>query len=205
MKRYIAILIAFIVGVIAACGDDPKDPRTVCTGGDRLSVQGSIGPMDYDLLRGEPYPGITGPTYLTVTLESDETPHIIAFSTNTVLETDLWGLFFERIRGGGDDAGTLTVTTRPLDVPCDPREGVICASYGIDTNNDGILYGAAEIIYPTETGELVVTDISGNTIEANFEIDFGAISSGVEVDGAFGGTLSGCFVLNRTADGRRLF
>jgi len=201
---YVAIGVV-LCGLLGACGDEPTDPRQLCGGDRRLVVQGKVGPSRFGVSLEEPHGGLAGETYLTIDLEGSEPPHLIGLTTNTALEVDLWSALVERLRGGGEDPGALSVATRPIELPCDPREGVICASYGIDANGDGILFGANEVTYPVESGELVVTSVSGNTIEGDFEMTFGPLSSGAEEGGETGGRLAGCFRLNRTADGRRLF
>jgi hypothetical protein len=191
---------------LPGCGDAASDPRGQCSATHRLVVAGSVGPTHLDVNRNDPFTGgRTGDTFLTLVLQGGDAPHLIGFTSNTALDVDLWSALLARLQGGAADANQLTLATRPSDVPCDPREGVLCASFGVDTNGDGILFGANEVIYPIESGELHVTEVSGNAFNGDFAITFGAATSGDESGSDRGGTLHGCFRLFRMSDRETLF
>lgn len=198
-----------VVLIWTSCGDeaaeDTFDPTKQCGVDFRLSAVGEVGATDVSMRIEEPYEGVAGDTYFDVVLESGDNPHVIVFSSNVALDRPLREALRERLDSGAANAGTLNVATRPNDTPCDPREGVICARFGVDTNNDGILFGAGEIIYPTTSGTATFTEVSGNELTGTFDITFGPLESGEETRGETGGSMAGCFRYYLSADHGTLY
>jgi hypothetical protein len=197
---------------LGACGDDsdaPIDVRDRCSSGSiRLAVQGTVGPTEINTILTEPIAGDLSDDYFDVVLETGDDPHMIVFDTNGLTDdTNIRTALDFRMRSGAEGASTLEVTSRPEETPCDPRDGVICAYFGIDTNRDGDLFGVNEVIYPALAGSSTVnfSQVSGNVLEGVFTIQFEPLSSGEEADSDVGGALSGCFRYNIPPDGSRVF
>jgi hypothetical protein len=207
MRRTLALVLGLLVAATAAgCGDDEPPVRSLChESGPRLVLEGSVGPTSFSLRARTPFGGRLGDTYLTPRLEEGTRPHVLFFTSNTALDVDLWTALLQRLSSGAQDAGRLTVATRPTTVPCDPRDGQICIAFGVDTNDDGILRGTNEVIYPVTAGEARFTQVTGNIAAGDFDLTFGPATSGDEQGAETGGRLQGCFVLFREADRRSVF
>jgi hypothetical protein len=195
-----------IDAVGAHCGDEePPAAGSACTEDIRLSAHGTVGPTEVLLVIADPPDGPIGDTFFDVIVEEGATPHLVVFTTNTALDTDLRTALRARLDSGADNAGTLVISSRPPDLPCDPREGSLCAAYGVDTNGDGILLGTSEVIYPALEGTATFSAVTGNEISATFDITFGPIEEGDEEGGDAGGNVAGCFQYFLTADRSGLF
>jgi hypothetical protein len=190
----------------AGCGEDETPVRSACDeAGVRLALEGEVGPTRFSLRRNEPFGGRLAETHLTPVLDEAERPHVLFFTSNTPLDVDLWTALLQRLSSAATDAATLTVATRPATVPCDPRDGQLCASYGVDTNGDGSLLGSTEVIYPITSGEARLVEVTGNVLAADFDLTFGPATSGDEAGDEAGGRLQGCFIFFRSADRRSIF
>ncbi len=185
-----------------ACGDDPPtDYRESCDETHRLALGGAVGSTRFEFAHIDPYQGRMGTNYFDLVLEEGEEPHIIVFSTAGVEGGDIRSHLQARIDSGAAGASTLNLATRPSDIPCEPLEGVLCATYGIDINNDGTIFGNAEVLYPVESGTITFSEVTGNELAASFSVVFGPQEEGPdELRGDQGGELDGCFRLFPSAD-----
>lgn len=201
MKAPAVFLLAALVSSVFGCTEEVTDFEARCNADYRLAIGGSVGPTRYEFVSIDAYPGRMGTTYFDLVLEEGDAPHIVVFSTHGTEGGDIRSHLASRISSGAENAATLDVATRPAEIPCDPAEGVICASYGVDVNNDGELWGPTEVIYPVESGTITFTEVSGNELHASFDITFAGQNSGPdEVRGDRGGNLFGCFRLFLSAD-----
>ena len=212
MKKSLVKVLSMLSLTLFACGEDTDaldDPRDRCDSGEvRLSAQGEVGSNVVDVLLTDPYPGNLENDYFDVILEDGDEPHLIVFDTNRLEDGRSIRTALEiRLRGGAADSDTLEVTSRPEDTPCDPRDGVICAYFGLDTNGDGDLFGVNEVIYPAQAGNssITFTEVTGNNLSARFSIDFAPLTSGEESGGDVGGSISGCFRYSLLPDGESVF
>lgn len=201
MRVPTVVTVALFVSTVLACTDEPTDFEARCTEDHRLAIGGSVGPTRFDVVTIDAYQGRMGTTFFDLVLEDGDAPHILVFSTRGTEGGDIRSHIEGRISGGAENAATLDVATRPEGVSCDPDEGVLCTSYGVDVNNDGELWGTNDIIYPVESGTITFSEVSGNEFHATFDITFAGQSSGIEEErGDRGGHLYGCFRLFVSAD-----
>lgn len=200
MSLRLALTFFVACSLLACAEDDPVDYQDVCDPDHRLAANGQIGPIAYQYVEAEPWRGRMGSDFFKLLLESGDDPHLIAFTSRGSEGVDIRTHLRTRLDSGAANAATFDLATRPDTVPCDTAEGVLCAAYGIDTNNDGRL-NAGEVAYPIESGTITFSEVSGNEMAARFSIRFAAQVEGVpEEGGDNGGSLEGCFVLYPTPD-----
>ena len=201
MKAPTVIMFALLAGTAFACTEEPTDFEARCSEEYRLAVGGSVGPTRFEYININAYQGRMGTTFFDLALEAGDTPHMVVFSTRGTEGGDIRSHLESRVSSGAENAATLDLATRPEGVSCDPSEGVVCAAYGVDVNNDGELWGINDVIYPVESGSITFTEVSGNELHATFDITFAGQNSGTdELRGDRGGDIYGCFRLFLSAD-----
>ena len=201
MRVPIVITLALLACTVLACTEEPTDFEARCSEEYRLAVGGSLGPTRFEYVNIDAYQGRMGTTYFDLVLEAGDAPHIVVFSTRGADGGDIRSHLESRVSSGAENAATLELATRPEGVSCDPSEGVLCAAYGVDINNDGELWGTNDVIYPVESGSITFSEVSGNELHATFDITFSGQSGGTEeLRGDRGGDLYGCFRLFLSAD-----
>jgi hypothetical protein len=199
-----------VASFAAGCGDDDEavegdDLRQACNGRNvRLVVSGQVGPTAYDRITDDPYDGPIQGRFFDVVLQAGDGAHLMVFTSNVSLDTDLRSALRLRLDSGAQNAAQLETVSRPDDTPCDPRDGVICVFYGVDTNADGLLVGD-EVSYPATSGTVTLTAVTGNELAAGYDITFGAQTSGIAEGGGEGGRLTGCFHYQLSTDRQTLF
>lgn len=191
----------------ASCGDDSGDggdPDAIaCSSIRPAMIRGGVGdvPGDFD---AEAISGLISTTRIALDLGSVEItpagsdtpetrPRLLTFQTNQP-DADgdsLMTAIERRIESLGDEGRTFTVVDQDIQTYCDPSDGVICARFGLDDTENGVLV-SDKIIHAATGGTITFTRLSSTVIVAEWDLQLGPNVQQAGFDTS-SGALQGCF------------